>query len=393
VFSRRRLVELDIPHVYRTEIPYTDGRCAPLTAWCRPARPELLLARGSHPSCAEQSRACRFFRIHVLHMLRWPARLTVARGTRRRDRILAFMSRAAPKADLFTPVVEKARLEPRFVTVAEHGSQAPARAMLRRVYGAFPDADRNFVEQFQTSGFDARTFELFLFAYLSDTGFAIDRSNTSPDFMCERNGVSVALEATTANPSGGQPQPTTLEAIQARAGESEEDTLRRVQHELPIRFGSALYSKLNDRYWELDHVAGKPLVIAIESFASADAFTFSDTALGSYLYGLWAVPWRTAADELVVTNVSVSEHRNTAKVIPSAFFDQPDSENISAVLFSNTGTAPKFGRMAVQGGMEAERVRMFRYGACYDHDPNASEPLNFAYEVARRPEQWGFPES
>jgi hypothetical protein len=303
------------------------------------------------------------------------------------------VSSPTPNADLFTPVVGSARLDSRFVKIAEHGSQAPARAMLRRVYCSFPESDGNFVEQFQTTGFDARTLELFLFAFLSEAGFATDRATGRPDFMCEKNGERVAVEATTANPSGGQPQPTTIKALKATARESEQETLRRIQHELPIRFGSALYSKLNERYWELPHVAGRPLILAIESFASADAFLFSDTALGSYLYGLWAVPWRTAAGELVVTSVPIPEHRDKAKVIPSAFFDLPGSENVSAVLFSNTGTVPKFGRMAVQEGIDSEHVRMFRIGMCYDHDPNASEPLSFAYEVARRPDEWGFPET
>jgi hypothetical protein len=40
--------------------------------------------------------------------------------------------------------------------------------MLREVYAEFPDPDGNFVEQFQTSGLDARTFELFLFAMFKD---------------------------------------------------------------------------------------------------------------------------------------------------------------------------------------------------------------------------------
>lgn len=295
--------------------------------------------------------------------------------------------------DLFTPFVSQARLNPRFVTIADHGSQAPARAMLRRVHSVFPDSDGNFIEQFQTTGFDSRTFELFLFAFLSDAGFTIDRSRQRPDFICEKDGSVIAIEATTANPSGGQPDPTTIKALEAMTHESEQETLRRIQHELPIRFGSALYSKLNERYWELPHVAEKPLILAIESFASADAFHFSDTSLGSYLYGLWAVPWRTASGDLVVTNVPISKHRDKAKVIPSAFFDLPGCENVSAVLFSNTGTVPKFGRMAVQEGVDSEHVRMFRIGMCYDHDPNASEPLAFAYEVARRPAEWGFQES
>ena len=46
--------------------------------------------------------------------------------------------------------------------------------MLREVYSEFPDLDGNFVEQFQTSGFDPRTFELFLSAMFKDLGHHIE---------------------------------------------------------------------------------------------------------------------------------------------------------------------------------------------------------------------------
>lgn len=264
--------------------------------------------------------------------------------------------------------------------------------MARRVYARFVDKDGNFVEQFQTSGFDQRTWELALFAYIDDAGFLIDHSHSRPDFFCTKDGVAIAIEATTANPAGGQTAPTTLEGLRRSATQSEGEILRRIQHEMPIRLGSPLFSKLQARYWELAHVAAVPLVFAIESFAAEDSLYFSDTGLGSYLYGLWALPWRTAGGDLVVTSVPVSEHREGGKVIPSGFFSQPDCEHVSAVLFANTGTMPKFGRMAIQEGLDCENIRMFRVGACYNHDPNASEPFAFSYDVAERPREWGFPE-
>lgn len=46
----------------------------------------------------------------------------------------------------------------------------------------YEDADGNFVEQFQTTGFDARVWELYLFATLSEVGYVIDRPHPAPDF-------------------------------------------------------------------------------------------------------------------------------------------------------------------------------------------------------------------
>jgi hypothetical protein len=293
--------------------------------------------------------------------------------------------------DPFEPVVEVARLDPRFVQVSTHASHAPARTMFRTLFEEFEDPDGNFLEQFHTSGFDARTWEFFLFAYLSRAGFEIDRTHTAPDFLCNKGGKTVALEATTANPRGGTPMPSSVEALQARVDEPPDQTLDRLENELPIRFGGPLFSKLQRRYWEQEHIAGHPLIFAIESFASEDALYFGDVGLASYLYGLWSTASRTLDGKLVVTSTPIEKHRLGGKEIPSGFFSQPDTEHVSAVLWGNTGTFPKFGRMATQDGIGS--VLMIRRGWCYDHDPNASEPILFAYDVAKRPSDWGIPET
>ena len=61
----------------------------------------------------------------------------------------------------------------------------------------------HFVEQFQTSGFDARIFELYLHAYFESSGYVISRTRSNPDFILTRQRATVAVEATTSNPSGG----------------------------------------------------------------------------------------------------------------------------------------------------------------------------------------------
>jgi hypothetical protein len=80
-----------------------------------------------------------------------------------------------PKADLLTPIRQVKNLHPQFLNLISHDIYGPARGMLREVYAEFPDPDGNFVEQFQTSGFDARTFELFLFAMFKHLGHHIER--------------------------------------------------------------------------------------------------------------------------------------------------------------------------------------------------------------------------
>jgi hypothetical protein len=67
-----------------------------------------------------------------------------------------------------------------------------------RWYG---DVDGNFVEQFQTTGFDSRLWELYLFAAFSEMGFNIDRIHAVPDFTCVNPLTAFCVEATTVNPT------------------------------------------------------------------------------------------------------------------------------------------------------------------------------------------------
>ena len=87
--------------------------------------------------------------------------------------------------DFFTPVVRKARLAQDFLTLTEQEGFSPARGIIEPMMRWYEDVDGNFVEQFQTSGFDARMWELYLFAALSEIGFTLDRTHPAPDFVAQ----------------------------------------------------------------------------------------------------------------------------------------------------------------------------------------------------------------
>jgi len=65
----------------------------------------------------------------------------------------------------------------------------------------FEDVDGNFVEQFQTTAFDARFSELYLFALLTEQRMIFDRSYPAPDFVCEGLTGSLFVESVTVIPS------------------------------------------------------------------------------------------------------------------------------------------------------------------------------------------------
>ncbi|AOL05972.1 hypothetical protein [Burkholderia contaminans] len=281
--------------------------------------------------------------------------------------------------DLFADLGKlDSELHPQFLSLRDAPGYAPARQLMRQLQEDFSDPDGNFVEQFQTFGLDARTFEFFLSVMLKDAGHELNRSFDRPDFLITKDGVTAAVEAVTANPQGtGAIQP--YEAVpDFRTLQQATESL---EHTVPIRLGSPLFSKLKKKYWELPQVANKPLILAIQDFHTAGALATSDVPLVRYLYGLGQTWCHDEKGNLVIEGHQLEEHQHGDKRIPSGFFRQPDGEHISAVLFCNTGTIPKFNRMGHQGAYMARGVRMLRWGSCYRHDPNAAAPRPFVYEV------------
>lgn len=289
---------------------------------------------------------------------------------------------------LFNPVVDSEKLHPSFKHICEWPGSEPARRMLNDVYQDYTDSDGNFLEQFQSAGFDARFFELYLFAYFSRSGFQVDQSHERPDFIIEKDDLTAAVEATTINPSTSG---VLSEARKPFSEMSAQERLEHLQEELPIRFGGPLFSKLKKRYWELDQCKGLPLVIAIEAFHEKEAHLFSDTSLGSYLYGTWHSGDLQKTGKLRIDVESIEQHKVKEKVIPSNFFSQPDTEHISAVLFTNCGTHAKFSRLGYLHGYGCDVIDMVRVGYSFNPDPDAMDPTFFSYNLDEPPlvETWG----
>lgn len=291
-------------------------------------------------------------------------------------------------ADLFTAVVEENRLCPDFRLLRDSPGWECARKMLSDVYEQFSDPEGNFLEQFQTTGFNARFFELYLFAYFSRSGFAVDRGNVNPDFIVTRGDLTVAVEATTLNPStSGVLKEYSRKFSELRADEI--DAFR--MGELCMRFGSALSSKMKKRYWALAHCTNLPFVIAVEAFFDPEALFLSDTALSAYAYGLSQSALWSPDAELIVQDEELNRHVVGAKEIPSKFFGQPETEHVSAIIFTNSGSNGKFARMGFQTGYGSKTVSIVRTGLSFNPHPDAMDPTLFSYSLDSPPfvESWG----
>ncbi len=280
--------------------------------------------------------------------------------------------------DLFTPVVAADKLHPDFVKLISDVTLLPARSLITEIAPYFEDVDGNYVQQFQTTGFDARLWELYLFAYFQEEELFLDRTHDRPDFLVTGTGHTVAIEATIV----GRRKENPTRFIKPEIEQMHPDEVRaRQRDEMPIRFGSPLFSKLQQRYWTLPHVAERPLLFAIADFHEDQSMLWSSTALIDYLYGVRHTFSRDANGQLVISPLQIETHRLGDKTIPSGFFFQPEAEHVSGVLFSATGTISKFNRLGRQAGFVPPGVTMIRRGLCHQHDANAHLPKPFAYQV------------
>lgn len=279
--------------------------------------------------------------------------------------------------DFFAPVVPESQLHPSFIKLRDDEAYSAARGIIEPMMRWYEDIDGNFVEQFQTTGFDARIWELYLFAAFREMNFGIERIHPVPDFECANPLARFAVEATTVNPSQNasgattpEPPLNTTEAIRAY-----------LDGYMPIKFGSALKSKMDKKYWEKPHLAGIPLMFAVQDFSSQTSMIYTRSAFEHYIVG-YKYDWdRDELGQLRIHPRKIDKHRWGTKEIPSGFFDQPGAENISAIAFSNSGTISKFNRMGLLAGFGSKRLRLVRQGTAVDHDPNAAEPVAFRHFV------------
>jgi hypothetical protein len=107
----------------------------------------------------------------------------------------------------------------------------------------------------------------------------------------------------------------------------------------------------------------------------------SGSALSSYLFGLGVELESTLDGDLLWSYVPIKEHVQGEKRIPSGFFNQPDADNISAILFTNAGTLPKFNRMGILADFGDPRVRLIREGTELNPDPESALPLRFSVDI------------
>lgn len=283
--------------------------------------------------------------------------------------------------DFFTPVRERSVLDASFIQLSENRGFGAAKQIIELMMRWYDDVDGNFIEQFQTAGFDQRMWELYLYATFVEARYGVSDEFVAPDFCCSGLEGEFCVEAVTIGKSQGGG-----EEITAASLTTDEKIAEYLEHYMPIRFGTALTKKRKKKhhgqnYWNLPHVNGKPFALAVADFSSGLSMTMTRSALELYLFGYKHKEARNADGSLKIITERVQRHQWKKKKMPSGFFRQKETENIGAVIFNNSGTVAKFNRMGVYCGFGADDVLLIREGTMANNDPNASKPKYFRVVV------------
>lgn len=272
--------------------------------------------------------------------------------------------------DFFAPIIAAERLHPIFKVLATEERYSPARAIIQAMMRYHKDIDGNFIQNFQAGGFDARLWELYLWATFTELGYVREGEVQIPDFILRGNHGSLAIEAASANPpeKGNVPKPT-----------NDTEFIDYIENYIPIKLAAALKNKLNHKppYWDSPELGGLPFCIAVQDFSIGGSMRFIVPAAVEYVFGI-----RHSMEEGVHKIEKIKVHRYGKQKAKSGFFQLPNSENVSAVIINPQGTITKFNRLGYIAGFGNPNVRMVRSGVRRnDGNLEAPQPTTFVQHV------------
>lgn len=298
------------------------------------------------------------------------------------------------KLELFKDIVDVNKQNPIYKQLKNEPEWNSAKNLINEIIPLYTDIDGNFIQQFQSEGFDQRLWELYLFNYFNEENLEIDRSKSSPDFVLKKDKYIVGVEAVTI--SNRNDVKTTSNTNYKVPDENY------LQNDMPLLWSGVLFNKLEhksqdkgkkekEHYWEKEGLGEKPFVIAVQDFHKEFSMTWSQNSLSELLYG-FRYSAELKDDNLVITPHKVESYTkiNGTKISSGFFFSQPNAKYLSAVIANPLGTLPKFNRIGKELGYDKCNTIMLHHGLCYNHEINAVKPKQFRYIVKEgKNEKWG----
>lgn len=279
--------------------------------------------------------------------------------------------------DVFNIISKESEQSTQFQNLNNLKAFRPAKNILEGICKPLVDRDGNFIQQFQTTGFYQRLWEIFLHSVFVENNFEIINQHERPDFFLKKDDIELFVEACSSNPATNDK--FTNDFIEASLKSKDKEAEQDLKDYYTMKIGSILFSKLKKKYWELEWVKLKPFILAVMPSHNKLAYFLPDYKIIEYLYGKW---FKSTVINSKIEGESglMIEHNYDKKTIPSGFFEQPYTENVSAVIFTNTCEIQKFNRIGHQGKYHDKDIFIIRSGSCYNDAPDGL-PKNFKYQV------------
>lgn len=304
--------------------------------------------------------------------------------------------------DLLTPIVSEERMHHNFKVLL---GEPDTHKVLNIWASGFIDRDNKFVEQFQTT-FNSSFWEIYLYAVLGNLGFNIDFSYNTPDFIATKSKQNVIIEAvTTNNPKHGTPEHERMKALERYEIDSLTKSGReKIYGEVVALATERILNSVKNKsdhylrkYSKLEHVKGKPFVLAIGAFEQPLFYYQGIGAIQKVIYGISNAEYRNGSP--FFDYEEQIKKQNSEAMIPIGLFKDNKFSHISAIIFSPVATFGKlralqskklkgvlfetynYNDYSTKGTIELKKHKDYREtlldGLCVYHNPYADNPLDF----------------
>ena len=211
---------------------------------------------------------------------------------------------------------------------------------------------KKFVNEFQTT-FNSAFWEIYLNKAFSELGFSVDYTMASPDFcVTTPNGYGFNVEAVISDRSNDSSPAAKAQSEDERKLQNTLKLAGKIKDKRDIFSGS---KGNKNPYSTLEHVRGRPFVVAIAPFNSDDSLMQNNEIINRVLFGIDSPD----QDTLLTGEQKKISTVNTRSGAPVnlGIFSNDSYKEISAVIFSTTGT---YGKAVVESGIK-KFVRATRY--------------------------------
>lgn len=256
--------------------------------------------------------------------------------------------------DLFSTKISKNKLHESFKKIYQDKEYELVRKVIQSWGEGLLDRrgeQEKFLNEFQTT-FNSSLWELYLNEMFIRLGYSVDYTKDSPDFcVTTPSGYQFNVEAVISD----RPHKPQASEVFSKSLFLHQSTLKlsgKIKDKRDLFTGA---NKKKHPYSTMTHVEKKPFVLALAPFDSVHSLSQNNTVINRVLFGI---------EQPNLNDMKIGKQRKIASIkksegveIPLGIFTNDSYKEISALIFSTTGT---FGKAVVQSGID-RYVRSTRY--------------------------------